>query len=490
MKSRYSDWELLKRMMRQARPFWPHVLGIFLLSLLSTPVALLTPMPLKIVIDSVIGSRPLPRFIAALVPQSVQHSEPLLLLFATGLMIAVTLLTYVQVSGSLLLQTYASEGMVLDFRARLFAHVQRLSLAYHDLKGTSDSSFRIQYDAPSVQFVTVNGIIPLLATASTLVSMIYVTARLDWVLALVALAVSPVMFMLTHVFRRRLRDRWSGIRELESSANSVVQEVLSSMRVVKAFGREEHEHARFLHSSARRMRELLRVSLLQGGFDLLIGATIGIGTAATLYIGVLHVRAGILSLGDLTLITAYIAQLYEPLKAVSKKLADLQGALASAERAFALLDQVPDVGERSHARPVVRVEGTVRFDDVSFAYDGKHPVLEGVSFKIHPGARVGIQGPTGAGKSTLLSLLTRFYDVTSGQVLLDGVDVRDYKLADLRKQFAIVLQESVLFSTSIEENIAYGRPDATEAQIIEAAKLANAHEFIQELAIGYDTLAG
>src|SRR6266851_5383788 len=295
--SRYSDWALLKRMLRQARPFWSQILGIFLLSLLSTPVALLTPMPLKIVIDSVIGSRPLPAIIQGLVPTAVQQSPSLLLFFAVGLLVAVTLLTYVQGSGSWLLQTYAGEGMVLDFRARLFAHVQRLSLAYHDLKGTSDSSFRIQYDATSVQYVTVNGIIPLMATASTLIGMIYVTARLDCVLALVALAVSPVMFMLTHVFRKRLRDRWSDVRELESSANSVVQEVLSSMRVVRAFGREEHEHARFLISSARRMRELLRVSVLQGGFDLLIGATIGIGTAATLYIGVLHVRSGVLTLG-------------------------------------------------------------------------------------------------------------------------------------------------------------------------------------------------
>src|SRR5216683_6123353 len=157
MQSRYSDWALLKRMLRQARPFWSQILGIFLLSLLSTPVALLTPMPLKIVIDSVIGSRPLPGFLASLVPPGVQHSVPLLLVFATGLLVAVTLLTYVQGSGSWLLQTYAGEGMVLDFRARLFAHVQRLSLAYHDSKGTADSTFRIQYDAPSVQLITISG---------------------------------------------------------------------------------------------------------------------------------------------------------------------------------------------------------------------------------------------------------------------------------------------------------------------------------------------
>ncbi len=489
MKSQYSDWAILRRMSLQARAYWPHILGIFLLSLLSAPVALLAPLPLKIVIDNLIGSRPLSPLVAALVPQGIENSPGLLLGFAVGLLIAVAILTYVQGSGTWLLQTYAGEGMVLDFRARLFGHVQRLSLAYHDSRGMSDSSFRIEYDAPSIQFITVNGIIPLLASLATLVGLIFVTARLDRELALVALSVSPILFVLTHIFRDRLRKRWARVKELDSSANAIVQEVLASMRVVKSFGREEHEHARFLHRSKRRMSELLRVSFLQGGFDLLIGTTIGIGTAATLYIGVLHVRGGVLSLGDLTLVIAYVAQLFEPLKNVSKKLAELQGAMASAERAFAILDEVPDVTERAHAKPVARARGEIRFENVSFAY-GEKPVFEGLDFAVPAGARVGIQGRTGAGKSTLMSLLTRLYDVTGGRILLDGVDLRDYKTADLRNQFAIVLQDSVLFSCSIAENIAYGRAGATEEQIIEAAKLANAHDFILKLPDGYDTLAG
>jgi ATP-binding cassette subfamily B protein len=488
MKSRYTDRAILRRMAAEARPYSLHILAIFLLSLLSAPVALLAPLPLKIIIDNLIGSRPLPPLVAAFVPHSMQNS-PALLAFAVGMIVAVAVLTYVQGSGTWLLQTYAGEGMVLNFRARLFAHVQRLSLGYHDTRGMSDSSFRIECDAPSIQFITVNGIIPLIVSFATLGGLILVTARMDRQVALVAVSVSPVLFLWTHIFRDRLRRRWAGVRELESSANGIVQEVLSSMRVVKAFGREEHEHARFLHRSRRRMRELLRVSFLQGGFDLLIGTTIGVGTAATLYIGVLHVRSGALSLGDLTLVLAYVAQLFEPLKNISKKLAELQGAMASAERAFSILDEVPDVTEKPHARSITRARGDVRFDNVSFSY-GRNPVFSGLNLNVPAGSRVGIQGRTGAGKSTLMSLLTRLYDVTGGRILLDGVDLRDYKSADLRKQFAIVLQDSVLFSCSIAENIAYGRPGASEDQIVRAAKLANAHEFICDLPEGYDTPVG
>ena len=466
------------------------MLGIFLLSLLSTPLALLLPLPLKIVIDSVIGSRPLPAFLIGLIPARALQSSTLLLAIAAGMLVVVTLLIHLQTLGSWLLQTYAGEGMVLDFRARLFSHVQRLSLTYHDSKGTSDSTFRIQYDAPSIQTITITGIISLISAVSTLLGMIYVTARLDLQLALVAIGVSPALWVLTRAFSNRLRRRWRDVKRLESSANSVVQEVLSSKRVVKAFGREDHEQERFVYRSTRRMKELIQVSFLQGGFDLLVGVTIAMGTAAALFIGVRHVQTGALSLGELMLVTAYIAQLYDPLRAISKKLADLQGGFASAERAFSLLDETPEVIERPNARPLARARGDVRFDNVSFAYDGTNSVLTGVTFAAPAGARVGIQGETGAGKSTLISLLTRFYEVSGGRILVDGTDIRDYRLADFRRQFGIVLQDTVLFSASISENIAYGCPTAGEERIAEAARLANAHDFILSLPEGYDTLVG
>ena len=238
------------------------------------------------------------------------------------------------------------------------------------------------------------------------------------------------------------------------------------------------------------MAARLGLALLQGRYGLYVGLTMALGTAAVLLIGVRHVRTGALMLGQLLLVMGYLAQLYEPLKTISRKAASLQSYLASAERAFALLDERPDVPERLHARPLVRAAGAVEFQHVFFAYNSDRPVLHDVSFAVPAGARVAIVGTTGAGKTTLVGLLTRFYDPTAGAVLLDGMDLRDYRLADLRDQFAIVLQEPVLFSTSIGENIAYGRPGASDLDIVRAAKAAGAHDFIASLPRGYATPVG
>ena len=232
------------------------------------------------------------------------------------------------------------------------------------------------------------------------------------------------------------------------------------------------------------------MSALQGSFDLLVALVMAAGGAAALLIGVQQVRAGTLSLGSLLLVMAYLKDIYKPLRMLSKKTVALESSMASAERAFALLDKVPEVAEKNDAHRVGRSTGSLLFLDVSFAYDADHTVLHRVSFAAPPGTRVGIRGTTGAGKSSLMGLLMRFYDPTDGQILLDGVDLRDYNLADLRRQFGIVLQEPVLFSSTIGENIAYGRPEATREQIAEAARLANAHEFISALPEGYDTTVG
>jgi ATP-binding cassette subfamily B protein len=238
------------------------------------------------------------------------------------------------------------------------------------------------------------------------------------------------------------------------------------------------------------MAARIHLALLEGRFGLLVGVATALGMAAVLFIGVRHVRSGALTLGQLLMVLTYLGQLYDPLKTISRKAAAVQSYLASAERVFALLDERPDVPERAHARPLGRASGAVAFRTVCFAYDPDHPVLRDVSFEVPPGARVAVAGRTGAGKTTVVNLLTRFYDPTSGAILLDGVDLRDYRLADLRNQFAIVLQEPVLFSTSIGENIAYGRPGASELDVVEAARAAGAHEFIVRLPRGYATPVG
>jgi ATP-binding cassette subfamily B protein len=484
------DLALYARLLRTARPYWPHIAGISFLRLLTVPLTLLSPLPLKLVVDSVIGSLPAPEWMAVLVPRGLEASGAGNLVAALALLIAIALLLHLRGFFSMLLETYTGERLVVSFRAQLFDCVQRLSMSYHDRHGTTDSTYRIQYDAPAIQWVAVQGVIPFITSGITLAGMIWVTARIDRQLALVALTVVPLLWVVTQFFRRRVRRRWSSLKQIESSAMGVLQESLSLLRVVRAFGQEGRERERFLRHSEQSVRGRVGLATMNGVFDLSVGVILALGTAAALYIGVRHVQMGVLSLGNLLLVMAYLAQLYGPLQTISRKLTDMEASLESADRAYSILDQTQDVVERPQAVGIERASGTVTFEQVSFAYPGGPRVLHGISLDIPPGSRVGLMGATGAGKSTLINLLTRFYDPDEGRVLLDGVDLRDYRVADLRRQFAMVLQDSVLFSATLAENIAYGRPGAGEGEIIEAARLAHAHEFICALPEGYETVVG
>jgi ATP-binding cassette subfamily B protein len=476
--------------MSLARPYWPRIVGIFTLELLTIPLGLLAPLPLKITVDSALGSHPVPRFLERLLPAAATQSRTTVLALAAGLLLAIALVGQLLGLGSSLLRTYTGEKLVLHFRAQLFRHAQRLSVSYHDMKGTADSLYRIQYDTSTIQYIAIDGLFPFATAAFTVIAMLYITARIDWQLALIAAAISPVLYQLSQTYRPRLRHHSREVKKLESSALSIVQEVLSAARVVKAFGREDYEEDRYVRHSTEGMRARIRLALVEGRYGFLVGLTSAVGTAAVLWFGVRHVQAGVLTLGNLLLVMSYLGQFYGPLKTIGRKAAGLQGYLTAAERAFSVLDHLPDVVERPNARQLMRSSGAVSFQNVSFAYQEGHPVLHNISFEIPAGTRLGIAGKTGAGKTTLASLLTRFYDPTVGQILLDGVDLRDYTLADLRNQFAIVLQEPVLFSTSIAENIAYARPEASHDEIIKAAKLANAHDFILGLPEGYQTKVG
>jgi ATP-binding cassette subfamily B protein len=486
----FTGLRLWARLLGEARPYRRHIAGLFALSLLSSVFVLLTPLPLKIAVDSVVGDHPLPGFIAVLVPGSVEKTQTGVLLVAAGLFVLIPMLKQVQQFGNLVLTTYAGEKLLLEFRSRLFRHAERLSLAYHDSRGTADSAYRIQYDATAIQNIAIAGLIPFFTATVTVIGMIYVTARIDWQLALVSVVIAPILFGATRFYRKRLRAQWHDAKRLESSALSVVQESLEALRVVKAFGREDHARDRFADRSAASVRAKIGLSFVEGRFGILVGATIGLGMGTVLFIGTRQVLAGAMTLGELVLVVGYLEQLYDPLKTASKKVGTLQSSLASAERVYSLLDQSPDFVDPPNARPLQRAAGAVAFRNVSFAYEPGHGVLHDVSFGVPSGTRLGIAGTTGAGKTTLVSLLTRFYDPSAGQILLDGVDLREYKLADLRNQFAIVLQEPVLFSTSIAENIAYARPGAGANDIMAAAKAAGAHEFILALPDGYDTPVG
>jgi ATP-binding cassette, subfamily B, bacterial len=485
-----SDLGLYRRLLLEARQFWPHIAGLFALSLLSVPLTLLTPLPLKIVVDSVLGSHEAPAVLTVFLPAGAKSSDWRMIMLVAGLIILLALAKQLVDLLFVILRTYTAEQLVLAFRAKLFRHLQGLSLLYHDNSGTANSIYRIQYDAPAIQWIMIDGFIPLVSSCLTLVAMIIVMARIDWSLALVALAVVPVLYVVLQAYSRRLKLQWREAKNVENSTLSIVEEVLSSVRVVKAFAQEEREQQRYIQNARRSLREQLKLTLIGGSLGLIVGLVIATGTAGVLFIAVRHVQEGHISLGDVILVMGYLGLLYAPLQTVSNSAASLQGSLVGAERAFELLDHAPEVPEKPFARPLARARGQIEFENVSFAYNAERAALQGISFKVDAGSCAGIAGTTGAGKSTLVSLLLRFYDPTGGCILMDGVDLRDYRLPDLRNQFAVVQQEPLLFSSSIAENIAYARPRATEEEIIAAARAANADNFIRRLPQGYGTQVG
>ena len=485
-----SVWLIYRRLMLEARPQWPMIGALLLLYLSAIPLKLLSPLPIKIGIDSVIEGKPLPGLVESITPGAAVGDPASLLVMAAVMLLIITLLQYTHAMGVWLLHTWVGQKLLIAFRAKLFRHLQRLSLRYHAKKGSGDSVYRVLQDAPSIQWIAIDGLVPFLTDLAMIFSMIAVIAMLDLSLALVAVSVAPVLFFLARRSSRKLRDEWNKAKKVEARALNVVQETIGALQVVKAFGREGTHLDQFVDASVEGSRKQMRVAWLKGSFDVAVGMTIGLGSAATLYLGVRHVQDGSLTIGNLWVIITYLAMLFGPMERISKKVADLQASVAGAQRAFELLDEAPDVAENPHAKPMPRARGEVTLEGVGFEYTAGVPVLSGVDLKITPGERIGIVGQTGAGKTTFVGLLMRFFDATEGRVLIDGQDVRDVKVADLRNQFAMVLQEPVLFSTTIYENIAYARPDAERDQVIEAAKAAHAHDFISEMTNGYDTTVG
>jgi len=486
----HNDLFLILRLLRQTKPQRLNIVFIYILELLAAPLSLMIPVPLMVAVNCIIGDKPLPTVLSWVIPESMSSDISAMLILVAVMIFGIALVIQLQHMSVRLLQTYVGEKLTLDFRARLMSHSQKLSLAYHDRKGTTDAVYRVQYDAPAIQWVVVYGLAPFGSAALTIIGMIAITVGIDFELAMVALTIIPLLIALIFFFRHRLRNQWLVFKELETSALAIVQEALSALRVVKVFGQEDRENDRFTAVSRKGIGAQFRVVILETAFGLLVALTIAVGTAAVLYLGVLHVLDGELTLGALLLVMSYLSQLYHPLETIGKQLTKLQGCLASAQRAFVLLDQLPEVGEKVGAKTLKRANGYICFTNVRFGYDADRPVLDNISLEIPPGSRVGILGKTGAGKSTLVNLLMRLYDPQSGIILLDGVDISYYKLADLRRQFAMVLQEPLLLSSSIAENIAYGRPNADINDIVAAARAANVDEFVQHFPDGYQTQVG
>jgi ATP-binding cassette, subfamily B, bacterial len=481
---------LLRRAWPFIAPFRSQLAALTAVVLLSIPLSLLTPLPLTLAVDSVIGVRPLPAFLQGWLPADVQSSPTVLLLFVCAAYVVIALCIHIQSMALWLLSSYTGERLIYAFRHRLFEHLQRICASYHEAHGPTDSVYRIQHDAAAVKQIPIDAFLPFLKACCLLTGLAALMLTIDRWFAMVGLTMLPILFWLTHRCGRRLRKQWSDVKTIETATVACAQEVLGASRLVKAFGREEHEQRRFLGHAMNWVRQHNALASIGSGFDFLFGMTVTIGTATALYVGISHVKAGWLSLGDLLLLMAYMAQLAGPLDTVAKKVTELQSHLVGFRRALAILDTPPLVTDRPVPQPLVKAKGHVAFRGVTFAYAASPSVLRDVSFHIPAGTRVGLIGPSGAGKSTIVNLLTRFHDPSTGLVLLDGRDLRDYRVTDLRKQFAIVPQDPQLFSTTIAENIRYGKLHATDAEVEAAARAAHADEFISAMRDRYDTQVG
>ena len=379
---------------------------------------------------------------------------------------------------------------LLKLRTDLYSYLQSLSLKYHDARRSSDSSFRVAYDSQSIQTIYNKGFTGIFGSIITLIGTFAIMVRLDWQLALLSLAVVPLLLGAIYFFAHRIRRESTFIQEQESAVLAQAQEGLSSIRMVHAFGREEFEVRQFYQQAHQSLQANLRLTLTNVNSALVISTLMVIGTAAMYYVGTLHVLAGTLTLGSLLVFSAYLLMLYQPLESLTYTAWAMEGATAGAKRCFEVLDRQDDVVDSPKAVAISSAHGSIEFQNVSFAYAQDRQVLHDVDLQIEPNQIVALVGGTGAGKSTLLSLVPRFYDPTSGSVTLDGCDLREITKKSLRAQIAIVLQDTLLFSTTVRENIAYGRPDATEEQIVEAARRAQADDFIRQLPDGYANLVG
>jgi ABC-type multidrug transport system fused ATPase/permease subunit len=387
-------------------------------------------------------------------------------------------------------QSRLAQDMVFNLRSRLFEHFQYLSLSHHANASTADAVYRLDADAGCLEQLVLRGIFPSVFSALTLVVMFGILVRLDPALAMVSLAVVPFLYLNLRLHMQRMRPHAERAKTLESAVVARVYESLSAIRLVKTFAREDYELDRFQGVAAEANRARLTVTRHESLFGFLVGAITLAGSAAVLAIGGLHVLDGRISVGTLLVIVAYLGFVYGPLSAIATTTGSLHGALASARRVREVLGLDCEIADDPSAIEAPRLRGDVRFEDVSFAYGPGRPVLDHVSFAARPGETVALVGLSGAGKSTLVSLIGRMYEPTMGRVTIDGVDARRYQLRSLREQVAVVLQDAILFSGSIADNLLYGRLDANEHEVVLAARAAHAEEFIAGLRRGFDMPIG
>jgi ATP-binding cassette subfamily B protein len=468
------------------RPYRGRVIAVSLIAMLEIALAALAPWSLKAVVDNVLGGQPLPPALAAAVTALVGSSTTGFLLLVVGAGLVIQLAGEVALMAHTQLQVDTGQRIVYDLRARLLSHLQALGLRHHVTTRTADSVYRLEADAYCVNDLVMGGIFPLATGFLKLAVMFVILARLDLSMALLSLSVVPFLYACLRFYSARMIERAERVKESESTLVERLYEVLSSIKVIKSFARERFELGRFVETGSQTMQARLRLTWQESLFGVVVGAITLVGTALVVTVGGLHVLSGELTIGGLLVVIAYLAAVYNPLSSIAHTTGSLQQALVSARRVrdiFALTPEPLDAG----GADVAALTGDVRFEAVSFAYDADRAILKDVSFEAHPGEMVAIVGLTGAGKTTLVSLIPRFFEPTGGRVLIDGRDVAEYALRPLREKIALVPQEPVLFAGTIADNIRYGRLDATDEQVVQAARAAHVDTFVSRLPRKYDT---
>jgi ATP-binding cassette, subfamily B, bacterial len=472
------------------RPRWP-ALAIALVAVLGETVTdVLEPWPVKIVIDSIIQSKKLPHWLEGIVRGLFGYNKAAILDFAVAAVVAIAVVGAVSSYVENYLTTSISQWVAHDLRRTLYNHIQRLSLADFDHTRTGDLISRVTDDIESVQDFLNSALLGILVNVLTLFGMIGVMFYINWRFTLIALSVAPLLLVVVYTFTRRIKQASRAVRKKESELVSVVEEVLTSVRVVKAFAREDYELKRFESRSLENVETALQARGVKAKLSPLVEVIVAVGTCLVLWYGAHLVLAGRLSAGILVVFLLYLGSMYRPMRALSKMTDTVSKALVGYERIKEVLAIESRVRDLPRARRAPRFKGKVEFEHVRFGYDDETPVLKDLSFRVEPGQVAALVGPSGTGKTTVISLIPRFYDPSSGHVKIDGKNTRDFTLKSLREQMSFVLQETLLFRATLWENIAYGRPDASREQIMRAARLANAAEFIEKMPEGYGTVVG
>ena len=481
------DKPLVPWMLSFLRPHRGRVTLLASLLLAEIVLGVLQPWPFAIVIDYVLGDHKFPPRIQSIIDAIVGGNRLELLVVVVVAGIALQIVNQVISAYGTQVQVDTGQRMVYDLRYRLFNHLQALGLHHHVTTSTSDAVYRVDVDAYSIENLVMSGIFPLATAIATLVVMFSILAYKDLTIALLSLTVVPFLFLCLRYYMRTLINREERVKELEAKLMDRLYETFSAMRLVKSFARESFEGERYAQAGESTMNARISITWQQSMFTVAVSAITILGTGLIVVVGGWHVMTGQLKIGELTVVVSYLAAVYGPLSSIAHTTGQLQGGIAGARRVRAMFALTPETDDAPDAIDADEVTGNITFDNVSFTYPSGKDVLHQIDFTAKPGEMVALVGLTGAGKTTLVSLIPRFYNPTSGRVVIDGVDVRKYKVRSLREKIAIVLQDPVLFQGSIAENLRYGRLDATRDEIIEAAKAAHAHDFISRLPNGYDT---